>query len=217
MVQEFNSNFINLTAVNVGQDLSVDNQPVLTVDDRVGQHGRYWINSTDGQINYFNGVDYITRWNSSFFPDNDYIDRGNLPDTNPYNIRIRKTGLYLFEARYTSYDLQDYTSTGDSLRFRLRGQIGNPINSTNAGALLHTFQDGFINNTYNGGAYKQGTYLLRVTSNMLPYFIVTVHYALGGSATGGTSTYPVFDNNNGLEPYINVVRIGGLSPVILPV
>jgi hypothetical protein len=213
MVQEFNSNFLNLTAVSVTDLFTVGNDVPAFQGDIPGQYARYWINSQDQQISLANFVEYITRWNRNYLQNVDYVDLGNLATERPYNFRIRKTGIYLIEARYTSYDLTDFS---DTLRLRLRGQVGSPIANSGAGQLLHTFQDGFIDNTYNGGAYKQGSYILRVTPDMLPYFIITTNFATGGSSQGNTSTYPVFDNNNGLEPYFSIVRLGNYTDPITP-
>ena len=83
MVQEFNSNFLNLTAVEVKTALSVDGKQLALHEELPGQYARYWINSTDGQSNLANFVEYITRWNRSFIGNPDYIDRGEFPSLNP--------------------------------------------------------------------------------------------------------------------------------------
>ena len=157
------------------------------------------IDGNTGLFNTLNSTEYIVPWNTvSYQSDSAIIEADNVTN----NMIIKQAGTYLITARYASYDLTDLT---DYLRLRLRGQLNVPITTANGGSLLETLDEGFLTTNENGKASVCGSKILRITQ--VPYYLVATIWHTGGSASGGTAGYPVFENSNGTLPYMIVQKL----------
>jgi hypothetical protein len=167
---------------------------------------RMEINGNVGIGNTLNNVEYIVNWNSLTYQTNSGVIEADITND---NMIIKETGNYLVSARYSSYDLTDDT---DSLRIRIRGAFNSPITTISSGILLETLQESFINmdsgifgTNVNGRASVCGTVVLRITQ--VPYYLAATILHRGGSAIGGTTGYPVFENSLGSQPYFTIQRL----------
>lgn len=161
---------------------------------------RFEINGNVGLFNTLNSTEYIVPWNTIAYQTNtSIIEADNVTN----NLIIKQTGVYFLNSLYASYDLIDLNV--DYLRMRLRGQIGTPITTTAGGALLYTFDEGFIKTDANGCAASRGSLMLRVDA--VPYYLVVTILHSGGAAAGGTAGYPVFENSNGTLPFFTAHKL----------
>jgi hypothetical protein len=117
-----------------------------------------------------------------------------------FNILITPQGAgewYHFEARYSTWDI---TNPAAFLRIRLR-MSPTLIAGSNGGTLMGVVAQGRTGTANSGEASISGALTLQVSSPT--YCVFTI---LHDSAP--SSGYPVFSNDNGLQPYIYIRRLG---------
>ena len=151
------------------------------------------IDGTTGLSNTQNGVDFLVPYNSTVWNDSttDFTPTGS-------KILINTTGKYLVVARYSSYDM---TVGTDFMRLA----VTTSASAIDLGNKIEYLDIGYIGTTGNGEATKGGSGVFE--------FVVGDHVgivALTTGATGGpfgTEGYPVFDNSQYNQPYLEIVKL----------
>jgi hypothetical protein len=155
------------------------------------------IDGTANLGNTSNSTEYVFPWNDVYFQE----DLSSMAVTPPSpaaerNILLPEAGWYYLEARYTSFDI---TNPNAFMRIRLRTS-DTLITSADAGALRDVVAVGRTGTSLSGEANVRGSLTLKISSPT--YCVFTI---LHDSAPG--TGYPVFNNDNGLQPYIYIRRL----------
>lgn len=155
------------------------------------------IKGTTNLFNTNNSTEYVFPWNEIFSASNTAI---LSPHMGQYNILISPEGAgewYYFEARYSSFDI---TNPNAFMRIRLR-MSSSLITGSNGGTLMGVVAQGRTGTGSSGEASISGSLTLQISGPT--YCVFTI---LHDSAQ--VSGYPVFTNDNGLQPYIYIRRLG---------
>jgi hypothetical protein len=165
-------------------------------------YSRFTIDGNFSIGNLANSTEHIIPWNVVNQPFSNIIEN----QLTNKNVIIKRDGTYLVKVRFSCFDMQD---ASDYLRIRLR-QSTSPISAPAAGSLVSTLAWRFAGGALatNGEMYVEGETVLRLTagSSGWVYLLATV-LGTGGSSQGGTSFYPVFNNDQGFMPYMEVRKI----------
>jgi hypothetical protein len=156
------------------------------------------ITGTSNLFNTNNSTEYVFPWNEVFITD-DYSSMAPIippKATVERNIILGSPGWYYFEARYSSFDI---TNPSAFMRIRLR-MSDFLITGANGGTLMDVVAQGRTGAALSGEASVRGNLTLKISSPT--YCVFTV---LHDSAP--TTGYPVFNNDNGLQPYIYIRRL----------
>jgi hypothetical protein len=155
------------------------------------------ITGTTGLFNTNNSTEHVFPWNEIFRSTDPTV---LSPSMGQFNILISPQGAgewYRFEARYSSWDI---TNPAAFMRIRLRMST-TLIAGANGGTLMGIIAQGRTGTATSGEASISGSLTLQISSPT--YCVFTI---LHDSAA--VSGYPVFSNDNGLQPYIYIRRLG---------
>lgn len=159
------------------------------------------ISTSTDLFNTTNSVLYRVPWNLIEWQTNGAVISGSVVND---NIVINQTGIYRVAVRYASYDMFSGNNTLTvRVWFSNSGIIG-----AGAGTILTTIGDGWTGTTANGLSQKHGEYVFRVLT--VPFWMNVTFLHTGATGGGGNAGFPVFNNNDGTQPFWYVERLGNL-------
>lgn len=154
------------------------------------------INGTTGLSNTNNGVNFLVLFNNIVYntSPSDFIVSNS-------KIQIVNSGRYMIIGRYSSYDMTVNTNF-------LRVGVLTSTTSSNGdlGTTIEYLDAGFIGTTFNGEASKGGTMIFNASGGEWIGLNALHSGASGGG--GGNQGYPVFDNSEFNQPYLEIIKIG---------